>query len=416
MKNAVLFSLIFFLFSLSFTACSDSEETNLTPDPAPVSPEGEIKDALQKVIDETEMPGFTVAIVKNGEIPFQHSFGYADIAAGKPYTNQTTQPIGSISKTFIGAAIVKAVEEGYFTLETDINDILPVTLVNPKDPGATIRVKHLVTHTSGLVDDDYAYYQAYHILPGEKMSSPGAQLMANLLGTQQRPGIPLEEYLAEYYLEGGELYSENNFSNNMTGAVWQYSNIASSLAAYLIESAAGVPYDEYVAEKIFQPLGMAHTAFHREDLDMENRATLYFDKNTPLPQYANDSYPDGSVNTCNEDLTKYLFDMMRGAAGSTETLFSAAGYELLFSPLLPAGVTPAWLGENQGVFWILDSGHIKHDGGDPGLSTFMQFSENGDWGFLLLTNMDASIDETEEKFADAIMQIFDAIGEYIGAH
>ncbi|MEZ4954359.1 MAG: serine hydrolase domain-containing protein [Saprospiraceae bacterium] len=414
MKNSVLFSLLVFLFSVAFIACDDNQDSTPTPVNPPINSAEDLSKNLQKVIDETEMPGFTVAIVKNGEVTYQNSFGFADITSQKPYTNQTTQPIGSISKTFIGAAIVKAIEEGYFTLETDINDILPVELINPKNPSATIKVKHLVTHTSGLVDN--AYLLAYHILPGENMNTSGAQKLTDLMGVQQRDRIPLEEYLAEYYLEDGDLFSEDNFSANVPGTVWEYSNVAASLAAYLVESATGKSFDEYVFEKIFQPLGMNNSAFFPSDLNAEKMATLYFNKNTPLPLYGNDSYPDGSVNTSNEDLTKYLLDMIKGASGNSELLFSKDGYKMLFNPLLPAGTVPSTLGDNQGIFWILGNGDIKHDGGDPGLTTFMQFFPEEKTGFLLLTNMDASVDENEENFSAAVASIFGGIQEFLSAN
>ncbi len=413
-KNSILFSIVLFLFSLAFIACDDEDNIVPTPNPAPLSPKVTLMNSLKEVIEEegSKIPGFSIAIVKNGTLAFQESFGYADLATEKPYTNQTTQPIGSISKTFIGAAIVKAIEEGYFTLETAINDLLPVALVNPKNPNEPITVKHLVTHTSGLLDNGAAYNQSYYILPGEDMNGEGAQLLKNLIGVQQRTGETLEELMGAYYLEDGDLYAATNFSQAAPGQVWNYSNFASSLAAFIVENATGKPFDEYVTEKILQPLGMTHTSYETD----ANGATLYFDKNTPLPLYANDSYPDGSINTSNEDLSKYLLDMMQGATGNATTLFSKAGYEMLFTPLLPEGITPPFLGKNQGVFWVRNDSSISHDGSDPGLSTVMQFFEDGQTGFLLLTNMDASVDENEAAFQVAFLSITEAINAFINAN
>ena len=367
--------------------------------------------ALEEVVDETEVPGFTIAIVKNGELAVQSSFGYADITTNRLYTNQTTQTIGSISKTFTGAAVVKAIEEGHFTLDTDINELLPVELVNPKNPEATITIKHLVTHTSGLLDNDEVYDLLYRILPGENMGTEGANLMVNLIGIQQRDGISIEDLMGEYYLEDGDLYTAANFASITPGQVWNYSNIATTLAAYIIENATGKPYDQYVTEKIFAPLGMTNTNFTTS----EQAATLYFDKNTPLPLYANDSYPDGSVHTSNEDLSKYMQDMMKGAAGNSTTLFSKAGYKLLFQPLLATGVTPPEIGANQSVFWVRDGASISHTGGDPGLNTLMEFSEDGQTGILLLTNMDGSTDANEAKYVETITPILEAVITFLQA-
>lgn len=68
-------------------------------------------------------------------------------------------------------------------------------------------------------------------------------------------------------------------------------------------------------------LSMTKTAYDLADLNPANAAKLYWDDSTPLPNYANDSYPDGSINTCNEDLAKYLLDMMKGAKGSQPPCF-----------------------------------------------------------------------------------------------
>ena len=205
----------------------------------------------------------------------------------------------------------------------------------------------------------------------------------------------------------------NNFASTTPGSTWNYSNIATSLAAYLVEVASGMPFKEYVTTNILQVLDMSKTAYNVADLNPEHIAKLYWDKNTPLPNYANDSYPDGSIITCNEDLAKYLMDMMKGVKGQSSTLFSTSGYELLFDGLLPNGVMHPAVGENQGIFWVLDDVDIKHGGSDPGTTCNLLFNENGNIGYLLLTNMDASIDEHEMAYFDLSEKVHNAITEFI---
>jgi len=413
MKNFFFFSVIAFLLSMSIISCDDDTDIQL---PDIINTPAELSAALNNISKDTEAPGFAVTVIKDNAVVLQEAFGYADLENNRAYTNQTMQPIGSISKTFIAAAIVKAIEQGYFTLETDINDILPVEVKNPKQPNAIIRVKHLVTHTSGLLDNDEAYFQAYHILPGEDLSTNGAQLLTNGFGVLQREGIPLEEYLAEYYLEDGDLYSMDNFAPVAPGTSWNYSNIASSLSAYLVAAATEMSFKEYVQINILQPLGMNNTAYDIADLNTSNLARLYWDKNTPLPNYANDSYPDGSINTSNEDLAKYLMAMMKGANGQASSLFSKEGYDLLFGALLPDGLTHPGVGDNQGIFWVLEDGDIKHDGSDPGTTCNLQFDEGGNAGYLILTNMDASTDEHEAAWYRLSAKIHATIAEFVQAN
>lgn len=413
MKNPLLLSIIAIILSMTILSCE--KDDNLTPDPNPdtITTPAELTAALADIYDGSDAPGFAVSVIKNDALLYQQSFGKADIEGNKVYTNQTTQPIGSISKTFVAAAIVKAIEQGHFTLETDINDILPAEVKNPKQPNAVIKVKHLVTHTSGLLDNNEAYFQAYHILPGEDLSTEGSQLLLNGFGVQQRETIPLEEFLAEYYLDDGNLYSMDNFASTAPGSTWNYSNIATSLAAYLIEAATGTPFKEYVTTNILQPLGMTKTAYDLAGLNPDNAAKLYWDDSTPLPNYANDSYPDGSINTCNEDLAKYLLDMMKGAKGQSAALFSKQGYDMLFEALLPDGKVPIGLAENQGIFWFLDGSDINHDGSDPGTTCHLLFDKTSDSGYLLMTNMDASIDEHEDAYFQLVGKINNAIAEFI---
>lgn len=414
MKNPILFPIIPVLIALTFFSC-DKDDDNLTPEPDPttITTPTELTAVLNDIYDECDAPGFAISVIKDDAVLYQKAFGKADLEGNKAYNNQTTQPIGSISKTFVAAAIVKAIEQGHFTLETDINDILPVELENPKQPNTIIKVKHLVTHTSGLLDNYEAYFQGYHILPGEDSSTEGADIFINGFGAQQREGIPLEYFLAEYYLEDGDLYSMDNFASTIPSSTWNYSNLATSLSAYLVEIATGTSFKEYVATNILRPLGMNKTAYDIADLNAANVAKLYWDKSTPLPSYANDSYPDGSINTCNEDFVKYLMDMMKGAKGESTTLFSAVGYEMLFDALLSEGKVPSGLAENQGVFWFLNGNDIKHDGSDPGTTCNLQFDKNGNSGYLLMTNMDASTDAHETAYFQLAGRIHNAVAEFI---
>ncbi|GAB5555080.1 MAG: hypothetical protein Sapg2KO_46710 [Saprospiraceae bacterium] len=393
-------------------SCDKDDPISPSEPTTPSTTEEKLDAALESVISEMEMPGFSLAIVKDGTLSFQQSFGFANLEQEIPYSNQTTQAIGSISKTFIGAAVVKAIESGYFTLDTEINDLLPFEINNPKAPGTNIKVKDLVTHTSGLLDNRDIYDAAYYIVPGENINTPGAQLMINLLDVEQRSGTPLEAFLKAYYVPGGMLYSNDNFASAQAGQVYNYSNIASSLAAYIVEAATGQAFDAYVKDQVFTPLGMDHTSY----ISGDQSATLYFDKSTPLPIYSNDSYPDGFVHTSNEDMTKYLLEMMRGATGNNPVLFSETTYDLLFTPLLADGIVPNVIGKNHGIFWTRNDASISHDGSDPGLNTVLQFFEDGETGFLLLTNMDSSTDENEEQFVKAFLKIIEAISDFISAN
>lgn len=223
-------------------------------------------------------------------------------------------------------------------------------------------------------------------------------------------------FLADYYIDGGNGYSPDNFTASAPGASWNYSNIATSLAAYLVEAATGISFKTYVKTHVLGPLGMSSTTYDLAELPTEHMAKLYWDEQTPLPHYANDSYPDGSIFTSNEDLAKFLMDMMKGAKGQSTTLFSKEGYDLLFSPLLPEGTVPASLANNHGVFWFLESGMIQHDGSDPGTTCDLRFDQAGNAGYFLMTNMDASIDEHETAWYSLTAEVQQLVNAFLQAN
>ncbi|MCB0635105.1 MAG: beta-lactamase family protein [Lewinella sp.] len=411
MTDTIINYFLALLVGFAFWACEKAAPFTL---PDQIGTPAELTAVLSDIQAASGAPGFAVAVIRDDSTVYQHAFGWADLATGHAYSTETIQPIGSISKTFVAAAVVKAVEQGYFTLETDINDILPVTIVNPHQPGQVIRVRHLVTHTAGLLDADEAYLQAYHILPGEDTHGPGAMLLQDL-GVGQRPAQPLADFLAGYYLPEGAHYAAANFSTAGAGLTWAYSNIATSLAAWLVESVSGLAFDEYVQTYVFQPLAMQHSGYDQTELPAGELATLYFDAHTPLPAYGNDSYPDGSVHTSCADLSKFLADMMAGARGTSTTLFAAESYATLFQPLLPDGLVPAEEGQNQGIFWFLGEDTIRHDGSDPGTTCELQFSRSGQTGYLLLTNMDASTMEHALAYQALAERVRAAVALFAGS-
>lgn len=414
MKNPILFSIIPIFFILILFSCSKDDE-NITPNPNTITTSAELSAAMEDIIKDTDVPGFAVSVVKNNSILYQESFGYADVQAQKPYTNQTVQHIASISKTFVGAAVIKAIEQGYFTLETDINDLLPVEVKNPKQPNAIIKVKHLVTHTSGLLDNiDIYLAENYYILPGEDISTDVAQTLINGLGIEQREGRTLEEFLAEYYLEDGDMYSMDNFANTTPGSTWSYSNVATGLMAYLIETVTEQSFDDYIKVNVLQPLGMSSSTYNITEVNQNELAKCYLDKDTPFPLYANDSYAEGNMFTNNEDLGKYLLDMMKGVQGDTEVLFSQSGYELLFEDQLTSEIVPSDFADNHGIFWIKSGNRIQHGGNDFGVSTYLELDASGDSGYSLMTNMDASFDYTEyNKVAQLVSE---AVNQFMQAN
>ncbi len=230
---------------------------------------------MAEEIEKGLLPGFAVTLVKENEVLFQEAFGYADVEAETEYANSTIQPIASISRL----AIMLAIDDGRFELDTKIND-----------------------------DDDF-YINCYRIAPNADLTTPGAEalLEAGAIAAERRP---LGEMLKSYLSENGESYQTTNFLEISAGQEYADSNLAASLAAYLVEATTGMPYHEFMDTRIFQPLEMTDTGFVLDTDRSDQDSSLFYAKDKPFPAYANDSYPDGFIRTSNRDLTKYMLEMI----------------------------------------------------------------------------------------------------------
>lgn len=396
------------------SSCSDSSDDNTNPTPNGIQTNEDLSIYLESLLDTKNIPGFSVNISLGNNIAYQKSFGYANIANQVPYTNQTLNNIASISKTFLGAATAKAIEQGYFTLETNINDLLPVNIVNPKQPNSEIKIKHLVTHTSGIVDVPSTYIaRNYYILEGENISTGIANILMNQLGMQQMSQVALDEYLLEIFHEDGDLYNQENYLDAVSGSTWAYSNDATSLLGFIIEFLSEMSYDEYVANYVLTPLQMTNSTFNVAEVDFENMATFYYDLNSPFPRYANHGYVEGGLYSTSDDMSKYLLDMMKGARGESSTLFTQDFYNLLFTPRLQSRIVPTEFAENHGLFWYMKEGSLIHGGNSLGVSTHIELKQDGSSGFFIMTNMDGTFAENSANWEETKTLIFNAIKEYI---
>lgn len=115
---------------------------------------------LQKHFKKSKLPGFSVSVVSKNGVLFQKGFGFADKQSKTLFSVNTVENLGSVSKTFVGLALVKAIEDKKLSMDSEINQFLPFTVVNPYHRDIPILVKHLATHTSTIVDSKH-YGKSY---------------------------------------------------------------------------------------------------------------------------------------------------------------------------------------------------------------------------------------------------------------
>ncbi len=341
-----------------------------------------LNDHLKAVQAGSKLQGFAVAIIKDDAVIFSGGYGFADKKKKTPFTIETVQPIGSVSKTFIGLALMQAIDKGYFTLETPINDLLPFKIINPWQPAAVIRIRDLATHTSSLLDDEVTYKKLYV--------------------QAKKPTMELKDFLKAYYTEGGVYYNKTNFSNTVPGRQYNYTNIGAALAAYIIELKANTSFDKFTATNIFLPLKMADTHWVYDEAKSNRYATLYqvnrqddpvyktlVNSDGTVKTYSNIVYPAVSLRSSVADLGKYLVAMIKGYTGKPGML-PKKSFETLFRKQFAADNMPANMDPretNRALFWAYNrKGKISLTGHEVGLATFISFDPVTRIGRILLIN------------------------------
>lgn len=170
-------------------------------------------------------PGCAVAIVEHGRIAFTRAYGLADLETKRPVTPQTSFNIASMTKQFTGVAVALLIADGKISETDDIRKFLPEL----RNYGTPIRVANLLNHSSGL--RNHMALAAFQ---------PGDHLPGN------------DEALALVYRQ-----SALNFA---PGTRHQYESPNYVLLAEIVSRVSGKPYEQFLRERIFAPLGMGGTA------------------------------------------------------------------------------------------------------------------------------------------------------------
>lgn len=178
---------------------------------------------LNRLRDEEGFSG-NVLVAERGRVVYARSLGYADAEGKKPLTQETIFLVGSVAKTFTAVAVLRLAERGRLGLDD------PVTKYLPELPYKNLSLRHLLAHTSGLLE-----YQSEEII--KEIAGKGVS-NAELLKVFAR------------------LNPKQAFA---PGSKWEYSNTNYILLALVVERAAGESFPRFVSENIFAPAGMTRT-------------------------------------------------------------------------------------------------------------------------------------------------------------
>lgn len=213
--------------------------------------------------------GAAVALVRDGELVSASGHGLADRASRTPVTADTVFRAGSIGKSVVGVAVMLLVEEGRLSLDDTLASLAPgIAFDNPWESTDPVRLVHLLEHTAGWAD-----------LSPREFALDDA-------------GLSLEDGIAV----GGA-----RVSRYPPGRYHAYSGAGHAIAAHVVATVAGMPFDEFARQRIFVPLGMT-SATYRPVAGMA-RSYLGDGRETPYQHYP--LYPSGGLNLSVTDLARF---------------------------------------------------------------------------------------------------------------
>ena len=358
MKKLLILSALFALLFVSSSSAFPAKRTSR---------------AIKQVAKEFQAVGVSAAVVKDGEIVYNKSFGCKDLESETPLRNNHLMRIASISKSFTATAFMQLVEQGKISLDDDVSELIGFRIRNPRFPNTPITLKMLLSHTASIRDKG-GYFTLDRINPAISGDCAGAYF-------EYEPGTN-----------------------------YRYSNLGINLAGALLEKVTGVRFDEYIKKNILDPLGL-YGGYNVDMLDPSRLATLYrFRKNKlvkspkayqstadKMPAYvmgysAPIFSPTGGMKMTAHDLAIYMMMHMNYGEYNGVRIISEESAKLM--------QTPVWKGRTryglclcEYTKYINDESYngaekplVGHSGSAQGLKSVMIWSPADGWGIIVMTN------------------------------
>lgn len=256
--------------------------------------------------------GASVVVVKDGKVVAEKGYGYSDLESKTPVDpKNTTFRIASVSKTFTSAAVMQLVEQGKVDLKADFQTYVKgLDFDNPFDKPVT--VENLLTHTTGFEIRDPQQEDIHDDFDKSVSMEDYAKL-----------------HMPPVVREPGSAYMYDNFSFLLLGMI--------------VENVSGEPFESYMQQHIFKPLGMDNSSFLLNGKFKNQLATAYDAGHNPLDLYtlSPTPMPQGGMLSTAEDIGNFMIAFLNDGVKDNEriwkesTVKSMEQYRSSIHPLLP---------------------------------------------------------------------------------
>ena len=360
-RNVIQFVVIVIALTF-FVATADAQSGPMTG----------FEEYAAKAMKEWQVPGMAVAVVKDDKIVYAKGFGVKKLGETVPVDEKTVFAIGSSSKAFTTAALAILVDEGKIKWDDRVSTYLPD--FETYDPYVTreLTIRDLITHRSGLERGDYLWY-----------------------GTDNSR----EEILRR------TRFIKPSWSLRST---FGYQNLMYLAAGQVVAKVSGMSWDDFIAKRIFTPLGMTATntsvgAFKAGDNIAMPHAEFDEGKIQPIQYRKIDNIgPAGSINSNVVDVAQWLRLQLGKGNYDGKKIFSPAVANEMHTPqtiIRLEGAYPILYPEahffSYGMGWFLSDFKgrklVEHGGAIDGMRAEVAMVPEEKLGIVILTNMNGSV-------------------------
>ena len=324
-------------------------------------------DQLQTIEAKTEarrnelgIPGMSLVIVKDDQIIYLKGLGYKDFEKKIAVTPDTQFAIGSATKAFTALSVLMSQDEGKLSLDDSPKKALPYFKMFDSETDKNITIRDLLSHSSGLNRTDLA------MITGKLNRAELIQVAA-----QAKPTAKLREK-------------------------FQYQNIMFTAAGEIVAQVQKKPWDKFVPERIFAPLGMTNSTMSMKQMqtskDYSYGYNYNFDTKATVMQpfrEIDEVAPAGSINSTARDMGQWLRFVLNGGTVGGKRLLSEKGYGEWLKPQMKIAGTASY-----GLGWFLQDWKglkvVQHGGNIDGFNSMVAMIPEKKLGFVMLTNVTAS--------------------------
>ena len=314
-----------------------------------------------------EVPGCSVAAVRDGEVVLATGWGRRDLEADLPVTAGTLFAIGSTTKAFTASMVGALVDDGLLEWERPVRDYLPDLRLHDLVATDRLTVVDLLSHRSGLPRHDLAW-----------------------VGHPDRSRADLVRRL-RYLPLSRDLRQE-----------FQYCNLGYLAAGHLVEVLSGVTWEDYLRSRLLGPLGMGRSNLSVADLGADPDHAAGYERRRGVvvsvpPRPIAAMAPAGAINSCASDMARWLLTQLSGGQVDGQAVMSPATVARQQEPhmVLPEDRTfPASTRHAYGLGWMIgryrDHRLAEHGGGIDGFQTECMLLPDDGIGVVVLTNTSSS--------------------------